>query len=126
MRRQYHFHSRDGHTLIWDVQRLVELSKDLPVIRVPLSAFRELDQTFWFNGSKSRPTCRVIADHAKLISETDLRFPIILSAGGRVMDGMHRVCKAWIQGAVSVDAVQFAVDPAPDYVDVSEDELPYD
>jgi hypothetical protein len=126
MRRQYHFHKSDAHTLIWDVHKLVELSKSLPVVSVPLSQIRELDERFWFNGSKAQPTCREIAAHAKLIMETDLNFPIILSSTGRVMDGMHRACKAWTQGAGSIKAVRFPVDPEPDYIDVPEDELPYD
>jgi hypothetical protein len=58
--------------------------------------------------------------------ETDLNYPIILSSDGRVMDGMHRVCKAWMQGEESIKAVRFPIDPEPNYIDVPEDELPYD
>jgi hypothetical protein len=56
----------------------------------------------------------------------DLRFPIILSADGRVMDGMHRVAKAVLLRQATIEAVQFDVDPEPDYVDVRPDELPYE
>jgi len=59
-----------------------------------------------------------VAAHAKLIAETDLKYPIILSADGRVMDGMHRVCKAFINNSDTLSAVQFEVNPAPDYIDV--------
>jgi len=41
------------------------------------------------------------------------------------MDGMHRVLKAVIEGHHSIKAVQFNVDPEPDYVGVNPDELPY-
>jgi len=37
------------------------------------------------------PTARAVADHARLLAEADLRFPILLCANGRVMDGRHRV-----------------------------------
>ena len=47
--------------------------------------------------------------------------PIILSSEGRVMDGMHRVCKALIDKSATVSAVQFAQNPEPDYVDVDID-----
>ncbi len=114
----------DGRLLIWDVHRLVELAKQLPVKAVPLSSIRELDESFWFDGES--PTCREVAVHAKLIDETDLHYPIILSAEGRVMDGMHRVCKAFIKNSDTLSAVQFEVNPAPDYIDADVETLPYD
>jgi len=125
MRKQYHFRPSDHGLLAWDVDRLVELSKDFPCINVPLVDIRELDQTFWFDAEGDKPTCRRVAQHAKLIDETDLTHPIILSHDGGVMDGMHRVCKAVIEGMETIQAVRFAVDPEPDYIDVSPDDLPY-
>lgn len=72
------------------------------------------------------PTCKAIAEHAKLIQETDLTIPIILCSSGRIMDGMHRVCKAFTEGKVKIEVVQFTVDPRPDYEDIiSPDDLPY-
>lgn len=127
MRRQYHSLETAAGRLIWDVHRLVELSRELPVIEIPLQSIREFDERFWFGGPEDQPpTCREVAKHAKLIEETDLGHPIILSADGRVMDSMHRVCKAWIRGDSTIRAVQFETDPSPDHVDVSLDELPYD
>ena len=124
MRKQYHSRPSDRGRLVWDVDRLVELSADLPRQHVPLSAIRELDEEFWFD--QARPTCRAVAEHARLIQETDLRYPIILSSDGRVMDGMHRVAKAYLAGYETIEAVQFREDPAPDYVGVDLDSLPYD
>ena len=37
-----------------------------------------------FSFSGEPPTCRAVAEHARLIRETDLHHPIILSADGRV------------------------------------------
>jgi hypothetical protein len=68
----------------------------------------------------------VVAEHARLIQETDLSYPIILSADGRVMDGMHRVAQAYIKRSEAIEAVQFAIDPEPDFVDVDPDSLPYE
>lgn len=59
-----------------------------------------------------------------MISEADLEFPIILSSEGRVMDGMHRVLKALLNGLKSIEAVRFDRDPAPDFSDVAFDDLP--
>ncbi len=60
------------------------------------------------------------------MQETNLDYPIILSSDGRLMDGMHRVCKAHYLNHTSIKAIRFLVDPTPDYVDIHPDELPYD
>jgi len=125
MRKQYCFRRTDRGLLAWDVDRLVKLSGDFEAADVPLAEIRELDDTFWFDHEENRPTCRRIAQHAKLIAETDLVHPIILSADGGVMDGMHRVCKALIEGRETIRAVRFDVDPEPDFVDVRPEDLPY-
>jgi hypothetical protein len=125
MRRQYHSRYIKGRRFIWDVHRLIELSKNFPVRQIALTEIAELDETFWFDET-TKPVCREIAMHARLIAETDLSYPIILSANGRVMDGMHRVCKALIQEQKTINAVQFQQDPEPDYVDADIDSLPYD
>lgn len=124
MRRQYHSRIVDGRTYIWDVHRLVNLSRDFPVQKLALSLIGELDECFWFGDEPA--TCRAVALHAKLIEETDLTHPIILSSSGRVMDGMHRVCKALLRENATIDAVRFTTDPEPDYIDADIDALPYD
>jgi hypothetical protein len=125
MRKQYHFRRSERGLLAWDVDRLVELSAGFTPIDVPLSEIRELDETFWFDHEDQEPTCRRVALHAKLMNDTDLSHPIVLAQDGRVMDGMHRVCKALIEGRETIRAVRFDVDPEPDYVGVDPDELPY-
>lgn len=54
-----------------------------------------------------------------------MSFPIILSADGRIMDGMHRVGKAYLRGQKYIKAVQFTKDPELDYMGVNPDDLPY-
>lgn len=125
MRRQYHSRYVSAHRLIWDVHRLIEMSRNLPVQQIALSEIAELDETFWFDET-TKPVCREIAVHAKLIAETDLSYPIILASDGRIMDGMHRVCKAFIEERQTIAAVRFQQDPEPDYIDAKIDELPYD
>ena len=125
MRKQYYFRPSERGLLAWDVHHLIEASRSFPVFDLPLSEVCELDETFWFDHEGDTPTCRRVALHAKLMNETDLRHPIILSAEGRVMDGMHRVCRALIEGRASVRAVRFESDPEPDYIGVAPDALPY-
>ena len=123
MRKQYYFRPSERGLLAWDVDRLVELSKDLPRKRVSLNEIRELDEP-WV-GDDERPTWRALIQHLKLIDEGDLSFPIILSASGAVMDGMHRVMRAVREDRTHIEAVQFDEDPEPDYVGLEPDELPY-
>src|SRR5688572_29973572 len=126
MRKQYHLRPSPSGLLAWDVDRLVALSAGLPVKEVPLESIRELDERFWFGEGSELPTCREIADHARLIAQTDLKHPIILGADGRVMDGMHRVAKAYIENRKTVPAVQLESDPEPDFVGVDPEDLPYE
>jgi hypothetical protein len=126
MRPQYHFRRSPQGLCAWNVRRLVELSRDLPREWVPLSAIRELDEPYWSNEGTQILTCREVVDHARLMVECDLAFPVILSSDGRVMDGMHRVCKALFENRTEIEAVRFVHDPAPNYIGVDPDDLPYD
>jgi len=125
MRKQYHLRQSPAGLLAWDVDRLIALTADIIPQTMPLAAIRELDEPFWFGGGSEAATCRAVADHARLIAETDLSYPIILGAEGRVMDGMHRVARAYLEGRDVIMAVQLTVDPAPDFIGVDEAALPY-
>ena len=124
MRKQYHFRDSSRGLLAWDVDRLVELSRDLPKVLVPLAEIAELDENYWFQVGQNLPTCRAIADHIQLIDEASLAYPIILDSSGRVFDGMHRVVKALLAGRDAIDAVRFTCDPEPDHVGRGPNELP--
>ena len=125
-RKQYHFRASQSGLLSWDVTRLIEKSSGLPVKLVSLSDIRELDECFWYDLGGASPTCRNIVEHVKLSQATDLQYPIILSKDGWVMDGMHRVCKALLQGLKCIKAVQFDHEIPPDFINREPNELPYD
>lgn len=125
MRKQYHTRTVGDDRLTWDVHRLIRLSKDLKPVDVPLSDIKELDELWWFQTEDDPPTPRSIADHFGLMQETDLRFPIILCADGRLMDGMHRVLKALVAGRDTIQAVRLEPTPPPDNVNVNVADLPY-
>jgi hypothetical protein len=121
MRKQYYFRESARGLLAWDVDRLVELSSAFPRKMVPLSAIRELRES-WLSEGENPST---LLEHLKLIEEADLSYPIILSATGAVMDGRHRVAKAAREGRSEIAAVQFDVDPSPDFVGRRPGDLPY-
>jgi hypothetical protein len=104
---------------VWYTERLWQLARELPVKTIAVADIAELDQDCWF-GPSHVPTCRAVAQHAQRIWEADLAYPIILSADGRLMDGGHRLAKAWLLGLPDIHAVQFASDPEPDYIIVDE------
>jgi hypothetical protein len=126
VRAQYHFRMSPEGLCAWDVRRLIELTWGLPVIRVQLSEIRELDEPYWCDARCGPMTCRAVVEHARLVQESDLSFPVILSSDGRVMDGMHRICKALLEGLDAVEAVRFVADPKPDHVGIRPEDLPYD
>ncbi len=125
MRKQYHFQPSEKGFYAWDVDRLVELSKDLPIIEIDISGIKELDEAFWYGDKNDIPTCRSIVSHVRLINDSSLDYPIILSAENFVMDGMHRVCKALLNNISKIKAVKFKTTPSPDYKDVRPDDLQY-
>ena len=123
MRKQYFFRPTPGGFSAWDVDRLIQLTASAPRRRVPLSEIRELGEP-WF-GSDETPTWAALVEHIKLMDAADPAYPIILSADGTVMDGMHRVAKALRAGQTDIEAVQFVEDPPPDHVNVRPSDLPY-
>ena len=123
MRKQYYFRPSEAGLLAWDVDRLVELTADLPRKAVALDTIRELDEVW--SGDDEGQTWRSFLFHVQLMDEADLAYPIILSASGAVMDGMHRVAKAVRMGRQEIDAVQFDVDPPPDHIGRGPADLPY-
>lgn len=125
MRKQYHFLPSEQGLMAWDVDRLIELSQALPVSSVALDSIREIDEIYWFDDDEQKPTCRNLMLHMRLIDECDLSYPIILGADGRVMDGMHRVAKALMEGRLEIEARRFEQDPEPDHVGRKPRDLPY-
>lgn len=110
-------HSRlvdDRREHFW-TERLWSLAQDLAVTEVAIDDIDEFDQDCWFHGRA--PTCREVADHARRIQSADLSYPVILNAAGRLMDGGHRIAKAWIAGRATIQAVRFDTDPEPDWVE---------
>jgi hypothetical protein len=124
MRKQYHFRPGRVGLDAWDVDRLVAAVADVPTEDVPLAAIEEVDTEYWYDHGYPA-TVRSVVEHCRLIHEVDLRYPIVLDPDGRVMDGMHRVARALLEGRTSIKARRLAQLPPPDFVDCSPADLPY-
>ncbi len=82
-------------------------------MKVRLSELEGFNEVRWFGGPMNiRPTCRAIAEHARDIYASDLSCPIILSPSGEVLDGWHRICKAYLEGVEELEAVQLRTLPS--------------
>ena len=107
----------DGTRHVWHVERLWQLAQHLPRTEVLVESISALDEVTWFGYDPSQhPTCRRVAEHARRIYEAHFDYPVILSSAGWVMDGMHRVCKAYLLGMETIQVLQFSQDPEPDEV----------
>jgi hypothetical protein len=124
VRKQYHFRQSPQGLLAWDVNRLVQLTQGLEPVLVPLAEIAELREPYWFDYGE-RPTVEAIAEHCRLMNEADLAFPIILCPARRVMDGMHRVAKAVVEGKSHIAAFVLPTEPVPDFVGRRPEDLPY-
>ena len=119
MRTQYHLRPSRRGLYAWDVDNLIEATKHLPVIEVALEDI-PTEKDIW-----PVANCKAFAGHMRLVLETDLDYPIILAPDNRVMDGLHRIIKAYFQGHASIKAIRFDTLPPPDYENVDENALPY-
>ena len=126
MRKQYHLRPVEHGFDAWDIDRLIELSRGLPVERIGLDSIADIDSNWWFQEESQPPTVRRIVEHARLINEVETGHPIILDHDGRVMDGMHRIARAMLEGRAEIDAVRLTAPTDPDYRNCNPDELPYE
>lgn len=111
----FHCMVENGQKLVWSTKRLWRLAENLPVFEFELSQFEGLDKDIWF-GDWHQPTVRNVLRHFTKIQNADLSFPIIISQHGLVMDGVHRICRAQLEGLRSVPAVRFVANPEPDEI----------
>lgn len=90
----------------WSVHRLMGLSKDFPVMEIPI------DHLNIYN-TYEKLTLREMVMHMKAVNSADLSFPIILDEDGEIMDGRHRIMKALLIGKKTIKAVRFNENPTP-------------
>ena len=108
---QVYAEDRGDRTYRWRVNRLIQLSNDLDVCEVELK---------FINRSSLIPEidcAKRYVDEIGRVLKADLRYPIILSDSGEIMDGRHRILKAMFLGLERIDAVVFEENPEPDWIE---------
>jgi hypothetical protein len=126
VRKQYHLRPTESGVDAWDVDKLIELAKVMPTRTVDVGSISEVDTDYWFFDEPAQPTVRDVVVHMRLVAEVDPSIPIVLGPDGRVLDGMHRVARALLEGRSTIEAVQLWELPEPDYRDCRAEDLPYD
>ena len=112
-RRETHSRVIAGVREFWWTESLWAVAEGLPVVSVPIADIVEFDQNCWFGDRP--PACREVAEHARRIEAADLSQAVILHVSGGLMDGGHRIARAWLDGGTEVDAVRFEADRPPDW-----------
>jgi hypothetical protein len=92
---------------VWRIPRLIELSRNLPVQKMSMSALNTCNYSI--AGDDLIDTAR----HFKMVEQADLTYPIILDREGYIMDGRHRVVKTLVLGLKSIKFVRFDETPPP-------------
>ncbi len=122
IRPQYHFRPVGDDIHIWRVEPL--LKRSFTPLDMMLHTIGEIREPYWYGATNGQATCLSVMEHAAQVAKADLSYPILICEDHRVIDGMHRVMKAFTEGKQTIRAHQIAL-PKPDYVNVSADDLPY-
>jgi hypothetical protein len=93
--------------VIWFIDRIWVAAKGLPEFDFPIDNVPILDEVCWFGDVwGKKPTCRAVIEHCRRIMAADMSYPIILAPNGDVLDGVHRIARAMLEGRTTVRAVK--------------------
>jgi ParB-like chromosome segregation protein Spo0J len=107
----------DGRTPFWKMQTIWSAAEGKSPIAIRIDELNILDAVVWFGGPKTvEPTIRRVAERARDIFNADFTYPIIMTKSGDVLDGAHRIAKAYLQGLQAIEAVVLDDYPPPDGV----------
>lgn len=88
----------NGNQKYWYPQTLWKAAENAVIVELELDSLNILDEVVWFGGPKNvRPTVRNISNHVKDILNVDMSFPIIKMKDGDILDGAHRIARAYIE-----------------------------
>ena len=118
----------EGHTYsngksVWQIEDLWNAVEGMPVHHMPVELFVEqLQGTCWTQGDET-VTPNWVLSHTRRILGADLEYPMIIDSEGIILDGIHRLCKAVIEGRETVAVQRIVLMPDPSLA-VIEDDFP--
>jgi len=87
----------NGISKYWYAETLWTAATGAPIVEIEVASIAILDEVVWFDSAKNiLPTIRNIVERMQTIQESDLTFPIIKIRDGDILDGAHRIAKAYI------------------------------
>ena len=94
----------------WDAGTLVKAAEeqDCPVFNLPLMAI-DVSVLPW-----SINNIREVAEHMNRVWRSSLEYPVVMDDYGYIIDGWHRVVKAFLLGKTTVKAVRLKSMPPCD------------
>lgn len=105
----------DGSTPFWRMPTIWAMADGRPSTPIEIEKLNILDEVVWFGGPNNvQPTVSSVARHARDIFDADLSYPIIMTSSGDVLDGAHRIAKAYLTGQQVISAVVVDHWPPPD------------
>lgn len=105
----------DGSVPFWRTPTLWAAAAGKPQFDLPLASLAILDEVVWFGGPHNvEPTIRRVADRVRDIVNADLSHPIIMTKAGEILDGAHRIARAYLENREHIAAVEIDAWPPPD------------
>ncbi|MCB9779889.1 MAG: hypothetical protein H6742_15090 [Alphaproteobacteria bacterium] len=102
----------DGQAHYWRNETLWAAVAGLPAQDVALDALPWRDDGCHVLGDP--PKWGALADHCKRVLAVDPRFPVIVGPTGDIVDGMHRIIRAFVEDRATVACVRLPRMPPPD------------
>ncbi len=100
--------------LFWRIETLWDAATGLAAHDVSIDSIPWRNDGCYILGDP--PTWGAFADHCRRTLDADLVHPIILGPTGDVVDGMHRIVRAVLDGRTTIAAVRLDEMPTPDRV----------
>ena len=97
----------EGVCYRWKVETLIEAAQNIECCDFDVFQVN-LKHCFWF---EEIPNVEQVLQHFKQVQNTDLSHPIILAPDGTILDGIHRIVKARLDGKKTLKAVRFETLP---------------
>ena len=88
----------------WKIETIWHAARDLPVRQTALDDIPWREDGCFVLGDP--PTWGALAEHCRRALGADTAWPVILGPEGEVVDGMHRIVRASLEGRTSIEAVR--------------------
>lgn len=96
---------QDYRGVTYNVLDLIEASKELEVLEIIV---KDINIDY---GAPCDNNMLSFIEHYKMVENSELKYPIILSPDNFILDGKHRVIKAWMEKRKFIKAVRFTTMP---------------